>query len=217
MALVSDQQRQDPKKGVGTAHVSAYFDYVCPYAWRGMELAEMVAEPLGLRFAWHHFSLYQHNYEGEETWHLWNEPLTTGAHDGEKGLLPFLASCAARVQGEESHHRFRLALMRTHHRDGKPYTGETCLEAARLAGLDIRAFEEHLADPSMRRTLERDHQQAASLKVRGTPTFHFAGGDLAYFRLSALPETVDQGVDLFRRYRDLLEGYPYLETIRRPI
>lgn len=171
-------ERQQFEIVTDTAHVSAYFDYVCPYAWRGMELAEMVAEPLDLSFSWHHFSLYQHNHKGEDHWHLWDEPLTTDAHDGGKGFLPFLVSCAARKQGEEAHQRFRLALMRAHHQDGKPYTRETCLNAARLAKLDVDAFKQDFSGPLMRRTLERDHQRAVRLKVQGTRTFGLVVGDV---------------------------------------
>lgn len=32
-------------------NVIAYFDYLCPFAWRGAEVAQQVAEPLGLTFS----------------------------------------------------------------------------------------------------------------------------------------------------------------------
>ena len=42
--------------------------------------------------------------------------------NGSKGLLPFLASCAARKQGPELHNLFRMELMRARYREHKPYT-----------------------------------------------------------------------------------------------
>lgn len=199
-----------------TARVKAYFDYICPFSWRGAELAEMVAEPLGLEFDWHPYSLYQGNYQGENGWRLWHDPLPADAQDGGKGLLPFLASNAAREQGEALYNRFRLALARAYHRGGRPYSKRTCFEVAGEVGLDMTAFARDLISPAQRERLAKDHEEAAAAKVSGTPTFHFGSGQVAYLRLSALPQTPEEAVGLFRGYKDVLEHYPYLQAIRRP-
>jgi predicted DsbA family dithiol-disulfide isomerase len=203
--------------------VTVFFDYVCPYAWRGAELVELVREPLGLTFEWQHFSLYQSNYEAQHSsygangaWQLWNERLTEGDEGGNRGLLPFLASCAARRQGRELHDRFRLELMRARHRDHRPFSRETLQSVAAAVGLDLCRFRSDMANPECRTMLAQEHHRAASLDIFGTPTFRFAGGHTAYLRLKALPDSAEEALELFCSYRRLLERFPYLETIKRP-
>ena len=196
--------------------VTVYYDYVCPFAWRGAELAEQVAPALGLTFQWRHFSLYQSNYAGGNGWQLWNQKLSLEDEGGDKGLLPFMASCAARRQGEEKHAVFRLELMRARHRDHQPFTLKTLREVAERAALDLPRFESDLSNPECRTVLAHEHHHAASQDIFGTPTFSFESGHTAYFRIKELPRTTAEAVALFSGYRELLEHYPYLETVKRP-
>jgi predicted DsbA family dithiol-disulfide isomerase len=197
--------------------VAVYFDYLCPYAWRGAEVAEMVAGALGLRFEWHHFSLIQSDREAAgQGGELWNERLEPDDATGGFGLRPFLASCAARRQGPEAFDRFRLGLMRARHRDGAPFTEATLFAVAERAELHLARFERDLADPELRTCLAQEHHRAAARDVFGTPTFAFPDGSLAYLRVRELPFDGDEAVRLFRAYRELLEAFPYLETVRRP-
>lgn len=196
--------------------VTVYYDYVCPFAWRGAELAEQVASALELTFVWRHFSLYQNNYQGTDGWQLWNQKLSFDDHSGDKGLLPFMASCAARRQGPEKHACFRLEAMRARHRDHKPFTLPMLLEVAERVGLDMSRFESDLSNPECRTVLAHEHHHAVSQNVFGTPTFSFADGHTAYFRLKELPRDPDEAAELFTCYRRLLERYPYVETIKRP-
>lgn len=196
--------------------VTVYYDYVCPFAWRGAELAAQVAPELGLTFRWRHFSLYQSNYTGSNGWQLWNQKLSLTDEGGDKGLLPFMASCAARRQGGDKHDVFRLELMRARHRDHRPFSLETLRDVAGRAELDLERFESDLANPECRTVLAHEHHHAVSQNVFGTPTFSFENGHTAYFRLKALPCDVEEAVALFSSYRDLLERFPYLETVKRP-
>jgi predicted DsbA family dithiol-disulfide isomerase len=196
--------------------VTVYYDYVCPFAWRGAELAEQVGPALGLTFTWRHFSLYQNNYEGADGWQLWNQKLSFGDPGGDKGLLPFLASCAARRQGSEKHACFRLETMRARHRDHRPLNLQTLNEVAERVGLDMTRFESELLNPECRTVLAHEHHFAVSQNIFGTPTFSFEDGHTAYFRLKELPRGPDEAVELFRCYRHLLERYPYVETVKRP-
>lgn len=196
--------------------VVAYFDYLCPYAWRGAEVAAMVAEPLGLAFVWRHFSVVQAGHAPAPGWQLWNAPLDDADPLGSRGLLPFLAGCAARRQGAEAADAFRLGLLRARHRDGRPLSRRTSLEVAEDVGLRLARFEADLADPELRTCLAQEHHQAAARAVVGTPTFAFEGGDLAAFRVRALPRDADEAVRLFRDFRELLARYPYLEGVGRP-
>jgi predicted DsbA family dithiol-disulfide isomerase len=196
--------------------VTVYYDYVCPFAWRGAELAEQVGPALGLTFNWRHFSLYQNNYEGADGWQLWNQKLSFGDPGGDKGLLPFLASCAARRQGAEKHACFRLETMRARHRDHRPLNLQTLNEVAERVGLEMTRFESDLLNPECRTVLAHEHHFAVSQNIFGTPTFSFEDGHTAYFRLRELPRDLDEAVELFVCYRHLLERYPYVETIKRP-
>lgn len=197
--------------------VTVFFDYVCPYAWRGAELSARVAGPLGIRFEWHHFSLYQANHAAADGWQLWNDRLEPGDAGGSKGLLPFLASIAARRQdGGARHDDFRLALMRSRHRDHRPFVYETVMAAAEEAGLHLACFERDLADPEGRTRLAREHGRAVAMDVFGTPTFRLPTGDTAYVRLKHLPADTGDALALFRDVRSMLRAHPYLETLRRP-
>jgi len=198
-----------------SASVAVYFDYLCPYAWRGAEVAELVGDELGLRFDWRHFSLYQANHRGAP-WHVWNQRLDDADETGSMGLLPFLASIAARKQGREPFDRFRLALLRARHRDRAPLTRDLMLACAETAQLHLACFEQDLADPEGRTALAQEHCRAAGDDIFGTPTFVFPNGHAAYFRLRAVPADRDEAVALFQNFHDLLTRYPYLETVRRP-
>ncbi len=195
--------------------VAVYFDYLCPYAWRGAEVVDMVGEELGLRFDWRHFSLYQSNHRGA-AWHVWNQRLDDLDETGSKGLLPFLASIAARKQGREAFDRFRLALLRARHRDRAPLTRSLMFAAAETATLHLACFEQDLDDPEARTALAHEHCRAAREDIFGTPTFAFPNGHAAYFRLRELPADRDEAVALFSNFHDMLTRYPYLETVRRP-
>ena len=196
--------------------VTVYFDYLCPFAWRAAEVCELIAQPLQLEFDWRHFSLYQSNYNGNANWQLWNEKIEADSELGCKGLLPFLASCAARKQGEDKYNAFRLAIMRARHVAHRPLDMQTLRDVATHANLHIPQFESELANPECRTLLAKEHHQAAALHVFGTPTFKFSSGHTAYFRIKELPKNQQEAINLFNDYRRILECYPYLETVKRP-
>jgi len=201
--------------------VQVYFDYVCPYSWRVAELIDLISEPLNLDVSWEHFSLFQSEHSRTaagrgQDWQLWNEPLDHADRSGCKGLLPFLASSAARKQGPEAHDAFRLALQRANHARYQPYDYATVTGVAQEVGLDLARFEHELANPEGRTVLAQEHMRAASHDIFGTPTLVFPGGQSAYLRLQEVPHSADEGVSLFQDVRRMLERYPYLQTVRRP-
>lgn len=200
--------------------VTVYFDYLCPFSWRVAELLEMVAEPLDLHCDWKHFSLYQSNYKGNKNWQLWNDKLDTASDNGSKGLLPFLASHAAKRQGEDKFQAFRLGLLRACHRDHQPLRKDTIWQVAERVGLHMPTFASDLDDPECRTAFAHEHMQAAALDLFGTPTLRFRQGygsdHIAYLRIREVPVSLEEAVDLFQTYQQLLCRYPYLETIRRP-
>lgn len=196
--------------------VRVFFDYLCPYAWRGAELAVWIAEPLKLKFEWRHFSVYQSAHQERDGWQLWNDRLEPQSESGGKGLLPFLASCAARRQGQAPFDTFRLALLRARHRDHRPFTLATILEVAKASGLELSRFQHDLNDPECRTEFAHEHCQGLAHDVIATPTFLFEDGLTAHLSIRQLPATRDEAVKLFTDYRYLLEAYPYVEAIKRP-
>jgi predicted DsbA family dithiol-disulfide isomerase len=196
--------------------VTVYFDYLCPYAWRGAELAEIVGRELEIEFDWRHYSLFQGDHDKSDGWQLWNERIDPADENGTKGLLPFLASCAARRQGEGPFRIFRLGLLRARHQDHRPLDLATIRFVAECSGLHLPQFDDDLANPEGRTHLAHEHHRAVDADVFGTPTFVFPDGHGAYLRLRQLPGDEREAVELFRDYRDLLANYPYVETVRRP-
>lgn len=196
--------------------VTVYFDYLCPYAWRGAELVEMIERELELSFDWRHYSLFQGNHDADDGWQLWNERIDPRDENGTKGLLPFLASCAARRQGEGPYRIFRLGLLRARHREHRPLNLETIRFVAECSGLHLPKFDDDMANPEGRTHLAHEHHRAVDADVFGTPTFVFPDGHGAYLRIRQLPADTSEAIDLFTDYRDLLVKYPYIETVRRP-
>jgi len=196
--------------------VIVYFDYLCPYAWRGAELAELVTGQTGLIFEWRLFSLVQSN-STEPDYQIWNDRVDDTDPSGNRGLLPFLASLAARRQGRDAEDAFRLTLQRARFKDHATYGLQDIMKAAEACGLAADRFRHDLDDPELRTQLAQEHHQAACANVFGTPTFRFKDtGDTAYLRLRELPHDAAEAVELFGRHRSLLSDYPYLETVKRP-
>ncbi len=202
--------------------LTVYFDFLCPYSWRAAEVLELAAEPLDLEVSWQHFSIYQFNYErvqsgsGNGRWQLWNDRLDDSDGNGCKGLLPFLASQAARQQGPEAHHAFRLELQRAVHRDYRPLDLTTIRHVVSTVGLHRARFEDDLANPENRTLLAQEHARGAAKDLFGTPTLEFPDGGAAYFRLRELPRSRSEAIELVDDTRRLLERYPYLQTVKRP-
>ena len=96
-----------------------YFDFLCPYAWRGVEMAH-VLRGSGEGFRLRHFSLVQGNhpqnkYQETVQWWLTDQPLGADGGSGymkyqRPSLNAFLAAHAAARQGEEKSWAFALVL-----------------------------------------------------------------------------------------------------------
>jgi len=199
--------------------VTIYLDYLCPYAWRGLELAGAVAPHLALDLEIRHFSLEQSSHPDNQglprnapVWKLAEQPL-----EGSRSLRNFLASHAARQQGRRAHLRFALELFRLRHQERCSLDEETLVEAVGRAGLDLERFMADLEDEESRRLeLARDLEQAGELGVFGTPTFVLPSGEAAYFRFAQLTTEPELALNLWELFTSVLYNGAYIETIRRP-
>jgi predicted DsbA family dithiol-disulfide isomerase len=199
--------------------VKIYLDYLCPFAWRGLELAYVVAPQLGLDLEIRHYSLEQGNHPENAgrprkapVWKLAEQPL-----ESSPSLRAFLASHAARQQGKAAHLRFALELFRLRHQERRRLDDETLVEAVGRAGLDLERFMADLEDEESRRLeLAADLEAAGELGVFGTPTFVLPSGDAAYFRFTQLTTEPELAVNLWELFTSVLHNGAHIETIKRP-
>ncbi len=197
-----------------------YFDFLCPYAWRGLELMQL----LDLRPELRHFSLVQGNHaenpdRKNPTWKLAEQPSDDGPDNQQASLRAFLAGQAAKLQGEKRAFQFTLRLFRLRHQDGRDLNDPaTIFEAARGAELDLAQFEGDLADDeaTLRANLADNLNAAARLGVFGTPTFVLDSGDAAYFRFAQLPGNRADAERAWQLYQDVLHSGARVETVKRP-
>lgn len=200
-----------------------FFDFVCPYAWRGVELALLLRQD-GHTFKLRHFSLVEGNHTDntkELNWKITDQPLADVATEGymqylTPSLRAFLAARAASQQGEDQAWAFTLALFRAHHQHKNPLNESTILQVATTAGLDLQQFQQALQDEAhLRSDLRQDLDLAREIGVFGTPTFVLPDGSAAYFRFeNATPDLAAARVrwDL---YQQVLANDAGMATIKR--
>lgn len=195
-----------------------YVDFLCPYAWRGVELAAILRGD-GEAFRLRHFSLVEGNHPDnvrERTWHLDEQPSGEGSAFQHSSLAAFLAAQAAARQGEAALWAFTLALFRRRHEGGGELDEAGILDAAGVAGLDLARFSADRADEAgLRASLRAELDEAAGIGVFGTPTFVLPDGSAAYYRFEVLtrdPHTARQWWEL---YRTVLGSGASIGTIKR--
>jgi 2-hydroxychromene-2-carboxylate isomerase len=207
-----------------------YFDFLCPYAWRGLELADVLRREHGLKFRLRHFSLVQGNHaqnpdRKHPTWWLDHQVAGQGGDAQAGSLNAFLAAQAAMKQSEDAAWAFTLELLRARH---QPAEGQ---EKADLANdgvirttaertLDMQQFgSDFLNDGAdqagLRTALHTDLQDSATLGVFGTPTFHLPDGNIAYFRFAHLVTEPQAALDLWNLYTQVLTDGARIETVKR--
>ncbi len=206
--------------------ITVYYDYLCPFAWRGLELLVALEIPFTAR----HYSLVQGNHPNNAdlarnapAWKLATQTLGDAANKNlpayfkvDGSLEAFFASHAAMHQGCEAHTRFALELFRAHHQDNKALTAETALHAAKSAKLDMDAFAAALKnETTLRAELAADLEAAGELGVFGTPTIQLETGDIAYFRFAKLPETHIAKLEAWNVFTGTLRSEARIETIKR--
>lgn len=204
--------------------ITVYFDYLCPFAWRGLELINAIAPSLQLEFEARHYSLHQGNHasntplpRGKPVWKLAEQPDANLDENQRGARLAFMASHAARLQGKRLYDRFVLELFRAKHAHKAALTMDTMLEAARHAELDLEKYQHDLKDePARLAELAVDLDAADEIAVFGTPTFVLESGNAAYFRFRDLPESLEAKVALWNLYTTVLESDAGIETIKRP-
>lgn len=197
-----------------------FFDFVCPYAWRGLELADVLRAD-GETFRLRHFSLVQGNHpdnaaQPEPCWWLTDQPAGEGTASQRSSLAAFLAARAAAWQGDEAVWAFSLALLRLRHENGQPLEEAAFTQAARTADLDTGRWAADRADDAgLREGLRADLGEAHRLGVFGTPTFVLPDGHAAYYRFETLTRDPQVARERWQLYRNVLASEAGIGTIKR--
>lgn len=194
---------------------TVYFDYLCPFAYRGVRLfTEMQQRRPDLDVTWRHFPLEQVNARDPD-FKLWEQPLHYDASRPGRTLAAFLASHAASLQGEAAFARFRLALFAARHEQGQHLADpEVILQAARDAGLDIATFAADREDAGGRERLRDDYLSGRRVGAFGVPTLVVADCEPTYVRLTAYPPAEERDV-VFDELVHLLCQRPYVQELKR--
>lgn len=199
-----------------------FFDFICPYAWRGLELADVLRRGHGLMFELRHFSLVQGNHPDNAksrhlpVWWLSDQAADAGSSMQSGSLRAFLADQAAAQQGEEARWRFALALFRAVHHSKAELNEATIEAAAQEARLEPAQFgADRQAAAQRRAELRADLSAAAELGVFGTPTLVLPEGPhAAYFRFAHLVPP-ERALKTWNLYVSVLESEARIETIKR--
>ena len=182
------------------SQVTAYIDFLCPWAYRGSLWLAEVEKAGRIQVSWRFFSLSQNHQarEGQPGAPVWETKASAA------GLPAFLAATAARLQGSEAANRFREGLQRARHEDHQPVDAtRTHRQVAERAGLDLGRWEKDLAAADFA-TLALEHAEAVRKGVFGVPTLSWPEGRSYYLKLSELIAT-ERAVSL----------YDAIETVQR--
>ena len=199
---------------------TVYFDPLCPFAWRGLELMNA----LKLEFDGRAYSLHQGNHasntvlpRGEPVWKIAEVPLEDLTSVQRASLDSFIALAAAKHQGAAKYNAFSLELTRAKHQGKLEFNTDTFEMAAEKAGLNLEQFKADSSDIDARRLeIAKDLDAADELAVFGTPTVVLESGNAAFFRFAKVPETLPEQQQLWDLYVSVLESPAHIETIKRP-
>lgn len=177
-----------------------------------------VQELLGdrVQITWRSFSLEQANRTNRETdpqWRIWEQPDDYPSG----GLWAFRAAEAARNQGPAAYDRYRMALLRARHEEGRDIADTKVLcDVAGQQGLDLERFRGDLADRSLLRRIGSDHERAVEeFDIFGTPSLVFGPGQVAYVKMLP-PPPAEQALAAFDAIRTLVADLRTVVEVKRP-
>lgn len=202
-------------------HISVFFDYLCPFAWRASRWLDLVTvQRPDLTIDWRYFSLEQVNAPADSDWRLWEQPADyTGANGSGKyrALNAFWATEAVRRQDVGAFQQFRRAVYDARHELNLDLHDRQALaEIAQSTGIDMAQYTRDMADRSLLVALQRDHEYGkATYQCFGVPTVCFANGYAVYIKLSALVSDEDAG-PLFDDVCQNAMHRPWLAELKRP-
>jgi predicted DsbA family dithiol-disulfide isomerase len=197
--------------------IDVYYDFLCPWAFRGAEWLRDVQKQLGpdkLKINWRFFPLEQVNSDGGPDWKLWEQP-----DDYEsRGLGMFKGALAAWNQDQgEKFERFHQLMYQTRHGEFT-VDGERpdVRKVAEIAGLDMEKFDRDYADRSLLSRIGEDYNHARdTYGVFGVPTLVFENGEAAYLKILPKPSP-EEAVAFWDEISNTIANRPSVYEIKRP-
>ena len=197
--------------------VDVYFDFLCPWAFRGSEFLRDVRDQLGqdkLRINWRYFPLEQVNSDNGPDWKLWEQD-----DDFEsRGLGMFRAAVAAWNQDQgEKFEKFHQLIFQTRHGEFT-VDGERpdLRQLAEIAGLDMAKYDRDIKDRTLLSRIGEDYEYArAELGVFGVPTLVFENNEAAYIKILPKPEP-DEVLKVWDEIHQTIANRPNIYEIKRP-
>ena len=197
--------------------VDVYYDFLCPWAYRGSEFLRDVRDQLGddnLTINWRYFPLEQVNSDQGPEWKLWEQP----DEFESRGLAMFRGALAAWNQDQgEKFEKFHQLMFQTRHGDFA-VDGERpdVRKVAELAGLDMAQFDKDVADRTLLSRIGEDYEYAKEeLGVFGVPTLVFEGNQAAYIKVLPKPEH-DEVLPMWNEIYATIANRPNIYEIKRP-
>jgi predicted DsbA family dithiol-disulfide isomerase len=203
--------------------ITLYFDFQCPFAYRGVHLLSEIEQTRpDITLRWRFLSLEQNaavkRGRGED-WTIWEQPLaypTLWRRRRQRSLAPFLASYAASKQGAEASSRFRLAVFQAYHEEGQDTSSpDVLLDLARQTGLELNAFQTEWQSDNARKHLQEDHLSSKDVGAFGVPMIIIDDCEATYLRLSSYPVDGAERQRLFDELMHLMTRRPYVQELKR--
>lgn len=201
--------------------LTAYIDYLCPYAHRGQKwLDEVVRQRPEVKVEYKHFALEQIN-NTDPNWKVWEQPEDYQGKGRHKALLAFWAADAAKRQGEAAYTRFRQALFDARHERGADnrldFADRAALRGvAERAELDMAQFDRDFQDRGLLDQLRADHEESTEqYHAFGVPTYVFPNGERIFVKFQTVPQG-QEALDVFDDVVKTTIDRPYLVEIKRP-
>ncbi len=175
-----------------------------------------VKEEMGddLQIKWRSFALEQVNSKEGDDWKAWQQ----GDDYVSRGLWPLRGGIAARRQSEEAHGAYMETILELKHVEREDIRSrDAVVEVARRIGsptLDIDQFMADIDDPETLTEIGRDHEDAVSQGVFGTPTFVFEDGTASFVKTYTPPE--EDTMSAFEHLMGVMRGAKYFGEIKRP-
>lgn len=181
----------------------------------GIWLARVQAE-MGddLQIKWRSFALEQVNSKEGDDWKAWQQ----GDDYVSRGLWPLRGGIAARRQSEDAHGAYMETILKLKHVDREDIRSrDAVVEAARRIGsptLDMDRFIADIDDPETLVEIGRDHEEALTHGVFGTPTIIFEDGTGSFIKTYTPPE--EDTMSAFEHLMGVMRGAKYFGEIKRP-
>ncbi len=157
------------------------------------------------------FALEQVNSQNGPEWKAWEQ----GEDYESRGLWALRGGIAAQMQGWKAHDKWMLELQhykfveRGDIRDRQPV-----IDAAERADLNIEKFVADMDSPDRLAEIGRDHEEAVSQGIFGTPTFIFEDGSAAFLKTFTPPE--GDSMAAFENMVLMARNRPYFGELKRP-